>query len=87
MALQGVNLKIVANSTRDISAWQGASVIASMQAQTCFFSFLLQFACTVDLTSGGCGCRDSFMNTVISQETYEDEGPEVVHKLNIFALS
>ena len=42
---------------------------------------------TVDLTSGGCGCRDSFMNTVISQETYEDEGPEVVHKLNIFAMS
>ena len=50
-----------------------------------FFSRFLR--ATVDLTSGGCGCRDSFMNTVISQETYEDEGPEVVHKLNIFALS
>ena len=54
------------------------------------FFFLLVFCslrATVDLTSGGCGCRDSFMNTVISQETYEDEGPEVVHKLNIFAMS
>ena len=53
-----------------------------------FFSFFAAVCvATVDLTSGGCGCRDSFMNTVISQETYEDEGPEVVHKLNIFAMS
>ena len=25
--------------------------------------------------------------TLISQEVYDEEGPEVVHKLNIFALS
>ena len=29
---------------------------------------------------------DSFMDNLISQEAYEEEGPEVVHKLNIFSL-
>ena len=29
---RGVNLKVVANGNRDIMAWQGASVIASMDS-------------------------------------------------------
>ena len=30
---------------------------------------------------------DSFMDTLISQEVYEEEGPPVVQQLNIFSLS
>ena len=32
LGCRGVNLKIIANGNRDIMAWQGASVIASMDS-------------------------------------------------------
>ena len=94
-----MNLKIVANGNRDIMAWQGASVIASMDS---FMnvraraplplpnphptpppsSLLLSFSPRRRLSHAL-----AVLQTLISQEVYDEEGPEVVHKLNIFALS